>query len=72
MEIRLMARQSRLEFWRSQLYQQRKWIEKCEANGVSYADGERGQRIREADQAELARIEEEVTHHERQAKVSSR
>ncbi len=33
---------------------QRRWIEDCEANGVSYADGERGQRIREADEGALS------------------
>lgn len=36
--------------------QQRKWIEYCESNGVSYA-GERGPVIRLADEAELARLE---------------
>lgn len=40
-----------------QIADQRKWIEGCEANGVSYADGERGQRIREADTNELRRLE---------------
>ena len=35
---------------------QRKWIEGCEANGVSYADGERGRRIAEADENELRKL----------------
>lgn len=36
-----------------EICEQRKWIEDCESNGVSYSDGERGQKIREADEAHL-------------------
>ncbi len=42
------------------IQEQRKWIEDCERNGVSYADGERGFHIRRADEAELRRIETEL------------
>ena len=40
-------------FLQNQIIQQRKWIEQCEENGVSYADGARGQRIKKADLAYL-------------------
>lgn len=36
--------------------EQRKWIEDCEANGISYADGQRGCNIRNADENELRRL----------------
>ncbi len=39
--------------------EQRKWIERCEANGRSYT-GPNGQAIREADEAELRRLENKL------------
>ena len=36
---------------------QRQWIEACEANGISYANGERGMAIRQADENYLRTLE---------------
>ena len=44
--------------------QQKKWIEDCEANGVSYADpvDGRGDKIRQADMNELTRLQSQLDH----------
>jgi hypothetical protein len=47
-------------FLKNQIIKQRKWIEHCEENGVSYADGERGQRIKQDDLAYLKDCEAEL------------
>lgn len=43
------------------ILKQQRWIEECEANGVSYA-GKNGHAIRRADQAELSRLESQLPH----------
>lgn len=45
------------QLYRTAVINQRRWIEWCEQNGKSYSDGERGERIRQADLAELRRLE---------------
>lgn len=55
-----MPRETRRERLIRRIAEQRKWIADCEANGVSYADGERGIRIRQADEAELRGLEAEL------------
>ena len=47
-------KEQRLVWLAREIYEQRRWIGQCEANEVSYADGERGQNIRRADEATLA------------------
>ena len=47
-------------FLQRQIIKQREWIERCENNGVSYADGARGQRIKKADLAYLKSCEDEL------------
>lgn len=42
------------------IVEQRIWITDCEANGVSYADGLRGQKIRAADESHLRGLEAEL------------
>lgn len=41
---------------------QHKWIEGCEGNGVSYADGERGIEIRRADENQLKSLLSQLDH----------
>lgn len=42
------------------ILKQQRWIEECEANGVSYT-GENGHAIRQADHAELTRLEDRLS-----------
>ncbi len=51
--------QDRVDFLRNQIGKQRRWIEECE-NGISYDDGERGQRIRQADMNALRELTDEL------------
>lgn len=60
-QIERMQKEQRLCYLVREMIEQRKWIASCEANGVSYADGERGARIRQADTDELKRLEAEYT-----------
>ncbi len=52
--------QKRVMFLKRQIHDQRRWIERCEQNGVSYADGERGITIRQADEVALKDFEDEL------------
>jgi len=54
-----MNRAKRIAQLRIRITDQRKWIEGCESNGVSYADGERGQAIRTADANQLNALQTE-------------
>lgn len=58
-----MARKSpkRKRFLMSQIIKQRRWIERCEANGKSYTDGQRGLDIKIADLDYLITLEAELT-----------
>lgn len=47
---------SKRAWYANQVARQRAWIESCESNGRSYT-GRNGQAIREADEAELRRLE---------------
>ena len=53
----MTKRDKQQEFLSEAILNQRAWIESCEKNGRSYADGERGIRIREADEAHLRDLE---------------
>lgn len=44
----------------NQIANQQRWIDKCEAGGVSYADPKWGQRIADEDRNELKRLESEL------------
>ena len=55
-----MATAKHKMFLLEQIVKQKKWIEDCEANGVSYANAERGMLIRQADTNELYRLEKEL------------
>lgn len=59
LRIRKNTMKNPLEFWRNRLHEQRKWIEKCESSGRSYT-GPNGQAIRQADEAELQKLERTV------------
>ena len=55
-----MNRYAKKVAWlQNEIARQRKWIEQCESNGISYA-GPRGPAIREADENALRALEKEV------------
>lgn len=51
--------QKRKRFLVDQIIKQQRWIQRCEDNGKSYADGQRGQDIRRADIATLYALKKE-------------
>ncbi len=51
--------QKRQSFLTTNIIKQQKWIERCEANGKSYA-GQNGPNIRAADNAQLVKWEKEL------------
>ncbi len=58
-----MKSKKRKAFLISQIIKQRKWIDDCDGNGVSYADGERGINIRQADTDHLHKLEKELSNY---------
>jgi hypothetical protein len=52
--------QKRKQFLTLEIILQRRWIERCENNGKSYADGQRGQDIKIADLDYLIALEAEL------------
>lgn len=49
-----------IDFLKRQIIKQRKWIEECETNGISYSNPERGEAIRQADMDALRKLETEL------------